>query len=148
MTQWFVERPAVSDTPVAVWAVGWHHVRLPVSDVMRSRDWYTEVLGFDALLVLEEADRVVGVVVCQPSGPTLGLHYAPTLARHLDGFCPVALSVDAVDDLKRWCARLDTLGVRHSAPARGHLGWYIGIPDPDGIIIELHTIEQPAADEA
>ena len=138
----------MSDPAVSVSAVGWHHVRLPVSDVMRSRDWYTEVLGFEPLLVLEEEDRVVGVVVGQPSGPTLGLHYAPALARQLDGFCPVALSVGTADDLKQWCARLDTLGVRHSAPANGHLGWYIGIPDPDGIIVELHTIEQPTADEA
>ena len=54
----------------------------------------------------------------------------------------------ALDDLDQWCARLDTLGVRHSAPAQGHLGWYIEVPDPDGIIVELHTIEQPTADEA
>ncbi len=59
----------MSDPAVAVPAVGWHHVRLPVSDVMRSRHWYTEVLGFEPLLVFEEENRVVGVVVGQRSGP-------------------------------------------------------------------------------
>jgi catechol 2,3-dioxygenase-like lactoylglutathione lyase family enzyme len=138
----------VSDPAIAVPALRWHHVRLPVSDVMRSRDWYTEVFGFEPLLDLEEEDRVVGVVVGQWSGPTLGLHYAPTVAHQLDGFCPVALSVGALDDLDRWCTRLDMLGVSHSAPTQGHLGWYIEVPDPDGIIVELHTNEQPSADEA
>jgi catechol 2,3-dioxygenase-like lactoylglutathione lyase family enzyme len=134
----------VSDLAV----VGLHHVRLPVSDVMRSRDWYTDVFGFEPLLSVEEEDHVVGVVVGQRNGLTLGLHYAPALAGALRGFSPVGLSVGAVDDLTRWCTRLDALGVRHSAPAEGHLGWYVEVPDPDGLIIELHTIGQPTADEA
>jgi catechol 2,3-dioxygenase-like lactoylglutathione lyase family enzyme len=134
----------VSDPAV----VGLHHVRLPVSDVMRSRDWYTDVFGFEPLLSVEEEDHVVGVVVGHRNGLTLGLHYAPPLARALQGFSPVGLSVGAVDDLTRWCTRLDALGVGHSAPAEGHLGWYVEVPDPDGLIIELHTTGQPTADEA
>ena len=43
---------------------------------------------------------------------------------------------------------LDALGVSHSAPADGHLGWYVEVPDPDGLIIQLHTIGHPTADEA
>jgi catechol 2,3-dioxygenase-like lactoylglutathione lyase family enzyme len=134
----------VSDPAV----VGLHHVRLPVSDVMRSRDRYTDVFGFEPLLSVEEEDHVVGVVVSHRNGLTLGLHYAPPLAYALDGFSPVGLSVGAVDGLTRWCTRLDALGVSHSAPAEGHLGWYVEVPDPDGLIIELHTTGQPTADEA
>ena len=132
----------------AVAFVGLHHVRLPVSDVMRSRDWYTDVLGFEPRLSLENEDRVVGVVVDHRSGLTLGLHYEPALARALRGFCTVALNVGTVDDLDRWCAYLDTLGIGHSAPAEGHLGWFVEVPDPDGLVIELHTTGQPSADEA
>ena len=115
---------------------------------MRSRDWYIDVFGFEPLLDLEEEDNVVGVVVRHRNGLTLGLHYAPTLARALDGFCPVALSVGAFDDLIRWCAHLDALGASHSTAAEGHLGWYVEVPNPDGIIIQLHTTGQPTADEA
>ena len=132
--------------PAAV--VGLHHLRLPVSDVMRSRDWYSALFDFEPCLSLEEEDRVVGVVVIHPSGLTLGLHYAPALARALHGFCSVALSVGAVDDLDHWCTRLDILEVEHTAPAEGHLGWYVEVPDPDGLIIQLHTTGQPTADEA
>ena len=71
--------------------IGLHHVRLPVSDVMRSRDWYISVFGFEPRLSVEEEDRVVGIVVGHPSGLTLGLHEAPALARVLEGFCSIAL---------------------------------------------------------
>jgi catechol 2,3-dioxygenase-like lactoylglutathione lyase family enzyme len=128
--------------------VGLHHVRLPVSNVMRSRDWYTGVLGFESRLTVEEEDRVVGVVVGHPCGITLGLHHAPELARALRGFCSVALSVGDFDDLVQWCTRLDSLDVRHSVPTEGHLGSYIEVPDPDGLIIELHTIGQATAADA
>lgn len=144
-----LSRPAMSDPTVAAPAVvGLHHLRLPVSDVMRSRDWYISVFGFEPLLSVEEEDRVVGVVLGHSSGITLGLHYAPDLARALDGFCSVALSVGDAHDLARWCTQLDTLGVDHSAPADGHLGSYVEVPDPAGLIIELHTIGQPSAGEA
>jgi catechol 2,3-dioxygenase-like lactoylglutathione lyase family enzyme len=128
--------------------VGLHHLRLPVSDLMRSRDWYMDVFGFEPRISVEEEDHVVGVVVGHRNGLTLGLHYAPALARALSGFCPVAFSVGDADRLIQWCTRLDTVDVNHSAPTEGHLGWYVEVPDPDGIIIELHTISQPAADEA
>jgi hypothetical protein len=115
---------------------------------MRSRDWYIGVLAFEPRLSVEEADHVVGVVVSHASGVTIGLHYAPQLARALHGFCPVALSVGDVDELTRWCTHLDTLGVGHSQTSEGHLGWYLDVPDPDNLIIRLHTIGQPTADEA
>lgn len=128
--------------------VGLHHVRLPVSDVMRSHDWYVDVLGFEPRLTLEEEDEVVGVVVGHHSGLILGLHHKPALALALRGFCPMALNVGSTDDLDRWCVRLDTLQISHSAPTEAHLGWCVEVSDPDGLVIELHTASQPSADEA
>jgi catechol 2,3-dioxygenase-like lactoylglutathione lyase family enzyme len=110
-------------------------------------DWYTAVFGFEPRLCLEEEDHLVGAVVGHRNGLTPGLHHAPVLAT-LAGFCSIAFSVGDVDDLTKWCTYLDTLGVRHSAPAEGHIGWYVEVPDPDGILVQLHTIGQPAADEA
>ena len=133
-------------TPPAV--VGLHHLRVPVSDVMCSRDWYSTVFDFEPRLTLEEEDRVVGVVLIHESGLTLGLHHAPELARSLNGFCLVALSVGDSVDLDHWCTRLDTTGTKHTSPAEGHVGWYVEVSDPDGLIIQLHTIGQPTADEA
>ena len=134
-----VDQPAV---------VGLHHLRVPVSDVMCSRDWYSTVFDFEPRLTLEEEDRVVGVVLIHESGLTLGLHHAPELARSLEGFCLIALSVGDSDDLDHWCTHLDTPGPSTLRPAEGHVGWYIEVSDPDGLIIQLHTIGQPTADEA
>ena len=119
--------------------IGVHHVRLPVSDIIRSSDWYTNTFGFETRLTEEEEDRITGAVVVHASGVTLGLHAAPALARALRGFCSVALSVRDRMDLTSWCKHLDTLGVEHSAPTEGHVGWYVHVPDPDGLVIELHT---------
>ncbi len=128
--------------------LGVHHVRLPVSQVMRSRDWYRDVFSFEPLLTVEEEDHVVGVVVGHACGVTLGLHAAPERALALRGFCVVALSISEVADLTGWSRHLQALQVGYSGPKEGHLGWYIEVPDPDGIVVELHTVGRIAADEA
>jgi catechol 2,3-dioxygenase-like lactoylglutathione lyase family enzyme len=59
------------DTPMAQLRpeiTGLHHIRLPVTDVLRSRDWYGEVLGFEPVLDLEEEDRLLGTSCSIPSG--------------------------------------------------------------------------------
>ena len=89
VTRFGVEARPWKDSAVGISPlVGLHHVRIPVSDVDRSSDWYSWLFGFEARLLLEEEDRLVGVVVCHPSGLTVGLHRAPDLARTLRGFCP------------------------------------------------------------
>jgi catechol 2,3-dioxygenase-like lactoylglutathione lyase family enzyme len=128
--------------------VGLHHVRLPVSDLMRSRDWYIDVFGFAPQLTFEAENEVIGIVLGHPSGLILGLHHEPARARALRGFSPIGLNVGTTDDLDEWCARLDVLQIRHSEPAEAHLGWCAEVFDPDGLVIELHTASQPSADEA
>jgi catechol 2,3-dioxygenase-like lactoylglutathione lyase family enzyme len=132
----------------AVTIVGVHHVRLPVSDIIRSRDWYASAFGFETRLTVEEEDRIAGVVAVHRSGVAIGLHAAPALAEALRGFCSVALSVGDRNDLTSWCEYLDALGVNHSGPTEGHVGWYVHVPDPDGLIIELHTNGNIAASGA
>jgi catechol 2,3-dioxygenase-like lactoylglutathione lyase family enzyme len=141
--------PACSTMPMPDPATfGLHHVRLPVADVLRSRDWYLEVLDFFPLLVLEEEDDLVGVVLTHPSGLVVGLHAAPERASALRGFAVLALRVDGRPALEEWCARLDRLAIEHSGITASHLGWCVNVPDPDGVFVQLHTTQQPAADEA
>jgi len=115
---------------------------------MRSRDWYTSVLGFEPRVTVEEEDHIIGVVVGHRSGVTIALHAAPALAQALRGFCSVALSVGDLSDLTSCCECLDAVGVSHSAPTEGHIGWYVQVPDPDGLIIELHTSGRITASDA
>jgi catechol 2,3-dioxygenase-like lactoylglutathione lyase family enzyme len=123
---------------------GVHHVRLPVSNVLVSVDWYVRVLGLQCLLVEEDEDSVSGAVLFQP-GIVIGLHRDPQRAAALRGFVVVAL---AVNDLAAWVEYLDRSGVLHGAPEVCHPGRGLEVPDPDGILVELHSIDQPSADEA
>jgi catechol 2,3-dioxygenase-like lactoylglutathione lyase family enzyme len=128
--------------------VGVYHVRIPVSDVLRSRDWYAEVLGFDPILDYEEEDRLVGVVLTHPSGVTLGLHLEPDRIPALRGFAILSLCVNTTSELHQWSAHFDRLGVDHSSVTAGAPGNRLEISDPDGICTELHTTGHPTSDDA
>lgn len=128
--------------------LGLHHARVPVTNVLRSHDWYVTVFGFEPRLMLEEEDTVTGVVLEHPTGFTLVLIEAPERAAALRGFCAVALCVGERDDLERWCCRLDAMEIVHSEIRNSHFGWYVEVPDVDGVVIELHTLGFPTADEA
>ena len=143
-----VDRPSVEVTPSGLRMLGIHHVRLPVSDVLRSRDWYGGVFEFEPILDFEEEERVVGVVLEHPCGIMVGLHAEPARVSALVGFSPVAFCVGGLKDLDNWSKRLDHLGVAHSSAAEAHIGWSVMIPDPDGLLVQLHTVRHPAADEA
>ena len=82
-----------------------------------------------------------------PGGMMIGLHEDPERARALTGFVVLGLRVR---DLGVWVEFLDQLRVPHGPgpPSEGHLGWYIRLADPDGVLVELHTPGQPSADEA
>lgn len=131
----------MSDRPEIL---GLHHVRLPVSDVLASRDWYVETLGLSPLMVTEEEASVIGEALVHDSGLVVGLHADPDAARSLEGFCVLALSVD---DLPEWSDYLDRIGIEHTPLERGPRGDHLSVSDPDGLVIELHTLAQPSTEE-
>ena len=129
-------------------ADGLHNVRIPVRDPWTSRDWYTVVLGFVPVLDLEDEQGVVGVVLRHPRGFVIGLHQDPARAQALRGFAVLGLTVADMAQLRQWADYLDGRGVAHSALSEGHLGSYIDVADPDGILVRLHTGVAPDAEEA
>jgi catechol 2,3-dioxygenase-like lactoylglutathione lyase family enzyme len=124
---------------------GWHHVRLPVSNIDASREWYMDVFGLEPVLVEEDEDGITGVALRLPVGIVLGLHEDRRRAEALRGFAMVAFSVP---DLSVWIAYLDQNGINHGPLEDCHLGRAIQLTDPDGFVLELHSREQPSADEA
>jgi len=128
--------------------LGPHHIRLPVSDAWVSRDWYTAILGFVAVLDLEEERGLVGVVLRHAAGLVVGLHQDPPRAMALRGFAVLGLGMADKDQLERWTEHLDRVGVSHGPIQEGHLGWYVDVPDPDGILTRFHTGVVPYAEEA
>ena len=125
------------DMPLA----GFHHVKLPVSDVVRSRDWYARVLDLHIVLEFVEEGILMGVALGDPAGTvSVALRHDPARAAAMAGFDPIALLVPTCDELSAWEQRLNDLGAPHGGIITGHAGWVIvGLHDPDGIEIRLYT---------
>lgn len=47
---------------------GFPHVKLPVTDVARTRDWYRRVLGFEVTLEFVEDGTLMGLALSDPGG--------------------------------------------------------------------------------
>jgi catechol 2,3-dioxygenase-like lactoylglutathione lyase family enzyme len=121
---------------------GFHHVKLPVTDVARSRDWYVDVLGFTVTMEFVEDGVVMGLALSDPGGTVqLALRHAPARAEALSGFDPIALAVPARADVAVWRQRLDDLGQPHGGIVTGHKGGsvLVGLHDPDGIEIRFYA---------
>lgn len=123
---------------------GFHHVKLPVTDVGRSRRWYEHVLGLEVEIEFVEEGELRGVALRAPGcGLRLALRHEPERASALAGFDPVSLLVDSYDDLKSWVTYLDDLDQRHDGVVKGHQGWaLVGLRDPDGAELRLYTRER------
>jgi catechol 2,3-dioxygenase-like lactoylglutathione lyase family enzyme len=126
---------------------GIHHVKLPVADPGRSRDWYVRTLGLEVEFEVVEEGQLRGVVLRDPSGSVcLAVRHAPERASALDGFDPLALAVGTRDDLAGWQEHLDGLGEPHGDVVAGKEGWVlVGLHDPDGIEVRLYTLERHTA---
>jgi catechol 2,3-dioxygenase-like lactoylglutathione lyase family enzyme len=119
---------------------GFHHVKLPVTDVSRSRDWYCRVLGLQQHLEFVEDGVLMGVALRDPANTLdLALRQDAGRAAALAGFDAFAFRVPTLDALRTWRERLDELGERHGGVVTGHVGQVlVGLHDPDGIELRLY----------
>lgn len=127
------------------WAVGvpcgLHHVKLPVSDVDRSRAWYRDALGFVDEVEFREDGVLRGVGLRHPEGGVgLALRGDPDRARALAGFDAICLAVGTRADLDALLQRLDAAGFDHTVPVPAFRGAAADVPDPDGHLLRVHTL--------
>jgi catechol 2,3-dioxygenase-like lactoylglutathione lyase family enzyme len=122
---------------------GIHHLKLPVTDLARSRDWYHSRLGYEAGVEFVEEGRLMGCGLEHPSGgPPIGLRLDPDRAAAAAGFDYFTIGVPdraAIDDLAAW---LDELGQPHAGVHRASFGWILPeVLDPDGHQLRFYTME-------
>jgi catechol 2,3-dioxygenase-like lactoylglutathione lyase family enzyme len=122
---------------------GVHHVKLPVSDLNRSRAWYASRLGYQAGTEFVENGTVMGVVMAHPNGgPDLGLRLDPELAARAAGFDYFSIGVPTKAALEALAERLTALGEAHAGVHFATIGWILpGAHDPDGHEVRFYTTQ-------
>ena len=67
-----------SDAPTLA---GVHHLKLPVTDLPRAREWYLSRLGYRVVMEFVEQGRLMGYAMAHPNGgPPLALRLDPERA--------------------------------------------------------------------
>jgi len=119
-----------------------HHVKIPVSDVRTSTQWYCRVLGLEVAITFTEDDELRGVALKAPDGTTqIALRHDPERAAALSGFDLVALGVPTRDGIQAWADQLAAIDQKHGGIRTGHRGGavLVGLHDPDGIELRLYA---------
>jgi catechol 2,3-dioxygenase-like lactoylglutathione lyase family enzyme len=119
---------------------GFHHVKFPVRDLARSREWYERVLGLVVTHEFPDDDGVVRGVAGAIDGVPVALRVREKAAEGLAGFDPVCFSIADRAAAEAWIARLDELGVEHAPLFEATTGWMVRLNDPDGIEIRLYSL--------
>ncbi|ALO67023.1 glyoxalase-like domain protein [Arthrobacter alpinus] len=122
---------------------GVHHLKLPVCDLERSREWFQSRLGYVTAMEFREDGKVMGLALNHANGgPRLALRLDPTKAAASSGFDFFSIGVPTKDALDQLSERLTELGDTHSGVQVASLGWILpGLSDPDGHEIRFYTTE-------
>jgi catechol 2,3-dioxygenase-like lactoylglutathione lyase family enzyme len=136
--------------PISIGAI--HHLRLTVTDVARSRDFYTRLLGFDVAVEspppdapnAEAMQRILfGGVVLMRGNLLMGLRPVAPAGDRFDedrvGLDHLSFGVESRDVLEAAAQLLDERGVPHGEITRLEAFGIDILPfrDPDNIQVEL-----------
>lgn len=122
---------------------GVHHLKLPVSDLDRSIQWYGTRLGYQVAIEFHDHGRRTGVAMTHPDGgPDLALNDNPDRAKASAGFDYFSIGVADRDRLEELAAHLSALGEDHAGVHFATIGWILPmLHDPDGHEVRFYTVE-------
>jgi catechol 2,3-dioxygenase-like lactoylglutathione lyase family enzyme len=131
---------SVPDIPALA---GVHHLKPPVTNLARSREWYHSRLGYQVQIEFVEQGQLMGYALTHPNGgPPLGLRLNPERALAAAGFDYFAIGVpgkQAIDQLAAW---LTALGEQHAGVHWASIGWILPeLHDPDGHEVRFYTLQ-------
>jgi catechol 2,3-dioxygenase-like lactoylglutathione lyase family enzyme len=128
--------------------LGLHHIKIPVTDLPRSRAWYERVFELEPLTELrDDSDGVVRGVSYRSKGDlAFSLREHPSAAKGFAGFDPFAIMLRGRADIDHWVERLDALDVAHAAPIEVPIGHILAFHDPDGLELRFYTLNEAGAD--
>ena len=131
---------SATDAPVLA---GIHHLKLPVTDLARSLEWYRSRLGYQVQVEFIEQGTLMGYALAHPAGgPYLSLRLDPDRARAAAGFDYFAIGVSDKAAMDLLARRLNELGQPHAGVHRASMGWILPeVLDPDGHTLRFYTME-------
>ena len=120
-----------------------NHVALTVRDLSVSAPWYAALFGTDPVIDEDTDPDLHHTVWVVGTGTLVGLHQHGTVAP-VEAFSEFRVGLDHVsfgvadrDDLEKWAARLDELGIEHGPLKDASYGSGVSFRDPDGIALEF-----------
>ena len=121
---------------------GIHHLKLPVTEIARSLQWYQQRLGYEVMHEFVEDGEVMGVAMTHPAGgPDFAIRLDPERARASAGFDFFAIGVPGHDAIEELAARFTSFGDGHNGVQRTPVGWVLlGVEDPDGHAVRFYTV--------
>jgi catechol 2,3-dioxygenase-like lactoylglutathione lyase family enzyme len=123
---------------------GFAHAAVTVSDLERSTQWYTALLGSSP--VLDEDETTGGfhhTVYAIGGGQLFGLHThlggssEGQFDEHRTGLDHLSFACADRAELLSWCDRLDELGIAHGDVVDASYGSGVSFRDPDNIALEF-----------
>ena len=125
---------------------GIHHVKLAVSDLDVSLDFYERLFGATRI---PEADHhreaggaLYAYILDVPGlGSKLELRLNPEQAEKHRRFDPMTIAVQDKAVLESWLTFLDGAGIAHSPILTAIQAWLIVVEDPDQNRLRLYTVE-------
>jgi catechol 2,3-dioxygenase-like lactoylglutathione lyase family enzyme len=120
---------------------GIDHLALTVTDLDVSVPFYEKLWGMPVAGSLEGND-LTRRIFRLPSGTTVGLTQHDTSAStafspFTPGMDHVGFGVESVEELGRWVAHLDELGIDNSGLVEADYGVAVSFTDPDGTALEF-----------
>ena len=119
------------------------HVAVTVTDLDRSTQWYTALLG-SSRSSTRTRPRVASTTRCSPStavSSSACTRFPTSSGDQFDerrtGLDHVAFGLADRGELQKWAARLDELGIHHDGIKDAHYGSGVSFRDPDGIALEF-----------
>ncbi len=130
----------VADAPALA---GVHHLKLPVTDLERSREWYLSRLGYQVQMEFVEQGQLMGLALAHPNGgPMLALRLDPERCRAAAGFDYFAIGVPDREAIEGLAARLTAFGEQHAGVHWASIGWILPeLHDPDGHEVRFYTVQ-------
>lgn len=125
------------------------HVKIPVTDLSRTRTWYETVLGLHVHQEFKDDDgtvRGISGTLHDSSGSTVltvALRQNRDVATSMHGFDPLALTVAHRNDLETWADHLTDLGIQRPTINDGPANAVLFLNDPDDVQIRVFGPTRP-----